>query len=174
MTQALSGAAIAAVIAVCWLLGRPRPKILRSTDTTAVAALNRGQMERLLDAPINAADANAPEGIGPGFGADQGQGLVFSGRALSWPRDQRERGLLLRQLDQQFLAGGEARRQAMALCAAWNHRDTLPLIRRGLRDSDPAVVGLAADAMAGFRGRTTAGVTAQPATKPPRNVSRTR
>jgi len=145
---------------VCWLLGRPRPKILRSTDTTAVAALNRGQMERLLDAPIHA--------------ADQGQGLVFSGGALSWPRDQRERGLLLRQLDQQFLAGGEARRQAMALCAAWNHRDTLPLIRRGLRDSDPAVVGLAADAMAGFRGRTTAGVTAQPATKPPRNVSRTR
>jgi hypothetical protein len=32
MTQALSGAAIAAVIAACWLLGRPRPKILRSTD----------------------------------------------------------------------------------------------------------------------------------------------
>jgi len=173
MTQALSGAAIAAVIAVCWLLGRPRPKILRSTDTTAVAALNRGQMERLLDSPAGASSTDTPEGWNTASDADQGD-LLFSSGALSWPRDQRERGLLLRQLDQQFQAGGEARRQAMALCVAWTHRDTLPLLRRGLRDSDPAVVGLAAEAMAGFRGRTAAQRAAQPATKPPRNVSRTR
>ncbi len=165
MTQALSGAAIAAVIAVCWLLGRPRPKILRSTDTSAVAALNRGQMELVLAA---SADANEDPDLGSADPA------MADDTTPSWPRDQRQRGLLLRQLEQQFLAGGEPRRQAIALCVAWNHRDTLPLIRRGLRDSDPSVVGLAAEAMAAFRGRSTAGASAQPTAKPPRNVSRTR
>jgi hypothetical protein len=172
MTQALSGAAIAAVIAVCWLLGRPRPKILRSTDTSAVAALNRGQMELVLEAAAGAATATAATDphAEPGSGAP----ALADGGTPSWPREQRQRGLLLRQLEQQFLAGGEPRRQAMALCGAWNHRDTLPLIRRGLRDSDPSVVGLAAEAMAAFRGRSTAGASAQPTARPPRNVSRTR
>jgi len=172
MTQALSGAAIAAVIAVCWLLGRPRPKILRSTDTSAVAALNRGQMELVLEAAGGAATATAATDQDPDPGSEDA--TLANGGTPSWPRDQRQRGLLLRQLEQQFLAGGEPRRQAMAVCGAWNHRDTLPLIRRGLRDSDPSVVGLAAEAMAAFRGRSTAAASAQPTAKPPRNVSRTR
>ena len=171
MTQALSGAAIAAVIAVCWLLGRPRPKILRSTDTSAVAALNRGQMELVLEASGGAATATAASDQDPDPGSENP--ALADGGTPSWPRDQRQRGLLLRQLEQQFLAGGEPRRQAMAVCGAWNHRDTLPLIRRGLRDSDQQVAALAAAAMVHFRGRSSA--TAQRvAAKPPRNVSRTR
>ena len=161
MTQALSGAAIAAVIAVCWLLGRPRPKILRSTDTSAVAALNRGQMELVLDRPID---------LGPGAEAATAAAM-FSG---CWPRDARERSLLLRELEHQYAAGGEARRQAIALAAAWCHRSALPLIRRGLRDSDPAVMAVAAEAMAAFRGRPTPIAPTQAAAKLPRNVSRTR
>ena len=171
MTQALSGAAIAAVIAACWLLGRPRPKILRSTDTSAVAALNRGQLERLLD-PSGAAPAAAS------LEAAADAAAAAAAAELCWPRSARDRAVLLRQLEQQFSRAGEPRRQALALAAAWGDRSTLPLIRRGLRDGDPAVVALAAQAMASFRGQPTAaggaGAAAQPAARAPRNVSRTR
>ena len=161
MTQALSGAAIAAVVAVCWLLGRPRPRILRSTDASAVAALNRSRMEWVL--------ARESEATEPGDAEPE----TVEAITLPAPADRRGRRRLLGQLEQQFLAGGEQRRQALAVCAAWRHRDTLPLLRRGLRDSDSQVAALAAEAMAHFRGRTAAPV--QPVqARPPRNVSRTR
>ena len=160
MTQALSGAAIAAVIAACWLLGRRRPTILKSTDASAVAALNRSRMELVL--PRNSQDA-APEPNAP----------VLDSRMLPAPADLRGRRQLLAQLEQQFQAGGEQRVQALAVCSAWRHRDALPLIRRGLRDSDCQVAALAAEAMAHFRGRSAAAPQPAPA-KAPRNVSRTR
>jgi hypothetical protein len=87
--------------------------------------------------------------------------------------DLRGRLQLLAQLEQQFQAGGEQRVQAIAVCSAWRHRDALPLIRRGLRDSDCQVAALAAEAMAHFRGRSLAAPQPAPA-KAPRNVSRTR
>ncbi|MFM7652871.1 MAG: HEAT repeat domain-containing protein [Vulcanococcus sp.] len=178
MTQALSGAAIAAVIAVCWLLGRPRPKLLRSTDASGVAALNRQQMERVVE---GVADASTAAVLGTEGPAEvQGEpflpGEVIPHLPLTsaslWPRNARDRGLLLAQLNAQFRLGGEARRQAMALGAAWGHRAALPLLRRGLRDTDPEVVALAAGAMERFRGSGVA--PAQPAARAPRNVSRTR
>ncbi|MEY2645855.1 MAG: hypothetical protein RLZZ611_2504 [Cyanobacteriota bacterium] len=176
MTQALSGAAIAAVLAVFWLLGRPRTRLLSTTDTSAVAALNRTQMERLLDpaAATGSEDAAAATPAALHHVRD------------GWPRDSRGRALLLRHLQEQFQQGGPLRRQAIATCVAWRNRATLPLIRRGLRDSDPAVVALAAEAMVEFRGRTSASGMAmapaahgtrtepQPVAKPPSNVSRTR
>ena len=160
MTQALSGAAIAAVIAACWLLGRRRPTILKSTDASAVAALNRSRMELVLpkDSPDSASEPDAP---------------VLESRVLPGPADLRGRRQLLAQLEQQFQAGGEQRVQALALCSTWRHRDALPLIRRGLRDSDCQVAALAAEAMAHFRGRSAAAPQPAPA-KAPRNVSRTR
>ena len=160
MTQALSGAAIAAVIAACWLLGRRRPTILKSTDASAVAALNRSRMELVL--PKDTQDS-APEADAP----------VFDSIVLPAAADLRGRRQLLAQLEQQFQAGGEQRVQALAVCSAWRHRDALPLIRRGLRDSDCQVAALAAEAMAHFRGRSAAAPQPAPA-KAPRNVSRTR
>jgi hypothetical protein len=160
MTQALSGAAIAAVIAVCWLLGRPRPKILRSTDASAVAALNRSRMELVLP--------KGKQESGPSPAGSNPIALALPGAA-----DLRGRRQLLSHLERQFQAGGEQRVQALALCSAWRHRDALPLIRRGLRDSDCQVAALAAEAMAHFRGRSAASPQSAPA-KAPRNVSRTR
>ena len=160
MTQALSGAAIAAVIAACWLLGRRRPTILKSTDASAVAALNRSRMELVL--PKDTQDS-APEPDAP----------VLASLVLPAAADLRGRRQLLAQLEQQFQAGCEQRVQALAVCSAWRHRDALPLIRRGLRDSNCQVAALAAEAMAHFRGRSAAAPQPAPA-KAPRNVSRTR
>ena len=156
MTQALSGAAIALVIAVCWVLGRPKRTILRSTDTSVIAALNRGQMELVIPAEVRAEAKR--------------QALAAQ---LPAPSDRRGRLELLQQLERSFLKGGLARREAMELCVAWGHRDALPLIRRGLRDTDSQVALLAAGAMDGFRGRTSPAVASAQAAKPPRNVSRT-
>jgi hypothetical protein len=164
MNQALSGAAIAAVIAVLWLLGRPRTTILRSTDTSAIAALNRSQMT-LVQGASGGEDNGATAPVAPA-------------PRHPWPAaaDLRGRRALLLQLERQFQAGGRERQWAMASCGAWGHRAALPLIQRGLRDADPQVSRLAAAAMDRFRGRSTAvgPGTAQPAAKPPRNVSRTR
>ena len=162
MTQALSGAAIAAVIAACWLLGRPRPKILRSTDASAVAALNRSRMELVVRRDGDTEPATAHDS----------QAAAAETILLPAAADLRGRRQLLMQLHQQFQAGGQQRRQALTVCAAWRHREALPLIRRGLRDSDCRVAALAAEAMQTFRGRP---VPAQAAAVPaPRNVSRTR
>ena len=161
MTQALSGAAIAAVIAVCWLLGRPRPKILRSTDASAVAALNRSQMELVLPHQGEERLSSEPGSLGA------------VAMALPGAADRRGRLQLLAQLERQFQLGGEPRRQALAVCSAWQHRDALPLIRRGLRDSDQQVAALAAQAMTRFRGRSSVGAAQSAPVKPPRNVSRT-
>jgi hypothetical protein len=125
-----------------------------------VAALNRSQMELVLPRQPETAS-----------GADSGS-HNSSSVALPNPADRRGRLQLLAQLERQFQQGGEPRRQALALCGAWQHRDALPLIRRGLRDSDQQVAALAAAAMVHFRGRSSAAQRA--AAKPPRNVSRTR
>ena len=171
MNQALTGAAAAAVIVVLWLLGRPRTTILRSTDTSAVAALNRSQMTLVQT-------AGSGDGAGPGSSTAAAPAAAAP-LALPAVGDLRARRQLLLQLEQQFQAGGPRRRQAMATCGAWGHRAALPLIQRGLRDGDPQVSQLAAQAMARFRGRSSAAsaAAASAAAQPlrlPRNVSRTR
>ena len=158
MTQALTGIVIAGVLAACWVLGRPKRNILRSTNASAIAALNRGQMELVI--PSDGSNSS-----------DQGSQDTVVLPAAS---DRRGRQQLLQQLEAQFRAGGEARRSAMAICQLWHHREALPLIRRGLRDADQVVVQLAADAMTHFRGRSSAPVAAAQPLKLPRNVSRTR
>jgi hypothetical protein len=158
MTQALTGIVLAGVVAACWVLGRPKRNILRSTDASAIAAINRSQMELVIPA-------------GAGAAKEQTSGLTVQ---LPAAHDRRGRGQLLKQLEGQFRAGGEARRSAMAVCQLWRHHEALPLIRRGLRDADPVVAALAADAMTHFRGRSSAPVAAAQPLKLPRNVSRMR
>jgi HEAT repeat protein len=73
---------------------------------------------------------------------------------------------------------GDRASRLLAIEAAhrWGDRLCLPLLRRGLRDTDPAVMRAAAVAIERFRGRTAAAPVApspQPAGRP-RRVARTR
>jgi len=71
------------------------------------------------------------------------------------------------------MAGPPAQRLAvLQQLAVQPDRACLPVIRLGLRDPHPAVVRLAAEAMASFRGRATAGVVAQPGIAEPRRLPR--
>ena len=158
MTQALTGIVIAGVLAAYWVLGRPKRNILRSTDASGIAALNRGQMELVI----------------PSDGSNSSNQGSQDTVVLPAASDRRGRHQLLQQLEQQFRAGGEQRRTAMTICQLWCHREALPLIRRGLRDADQVVAQLAAEAMTHFRGRSSLPVASPQPLKLPRNVSRMR
>lgn len=69
--------------------------------------------------------------------------------------------------------GGADRRLAMQQAGRWGDPAVLPLLRRGLRDADPAVMAAAARGMERFRGKPGSWLAVQ--TSPlPRRVARTR
>lgn len=155
MSQAYVGGAAAVVLAaVLYAVGRkPSKPFLRNPDVTSVAALNRAQVEL-----VQAAVADA----GRGEGDDQGdwQPPASSGEVLA----------LQKQLRAAMNAGPDERLEAVTLAGRWGHRDLLPLLRRGLRDSDSRVVEAAAAALDGRRGAPVRQVAK--AGRPPRNVAR--
>jgi len=148
-----------------WLAGRrPRP-LLKSTDTREVAALNRAQNTLVWKARQASPAEDSANASAGGTG-----GLRRAGEALEdgWAPAQplaplssarlspAQRQAWLRELRRHERAGGPMRLAAMRRARAWGSRDTLPLLRRGLRDTDPAVVREAALAMEAFRGRSSA------------------
>ncbi len=191
MTQALSGGAIALVLVVFWLLGRPKPKLMRSTDGSSVAALNRAQMELVQSDSGAESPPPPPAPAGPEAGTrpvqpgatgmaprPEGPGASPLGSTTAGParplRSGRDSHVLLASLKAAYALGGSHRRQALETCLAWGHRAALPLLHRGLRDADPVVVALAARGLDRFRGRSGAGVAPPQVARLPRNVARTR
>ncbi len=188
MTQALSGGAVALVLLVLWLLRRPRPQLMRSTDGASVAALNRVQMELVVPEPeaeealgrvvVLQSEAPLAPATGPGPGplgiAGAGSSLAGSQSLSPQPRSLRETSVLLASLKAGYALGGSARRQALETCLAWGHRSALPLLHLGLRDADPVVAGLAARGLDRFRGRSGPSAAPVQAARLPRNVARTR
>jgi len=178
MTQALSGGAVALVLLVLWLLRRPRPQLMRSTDGAAVAALNRIQMELVVTEPasgMGSSPLSAVRFLPEPTVAPGSLGTALSpGLPQLQPRSLREVNAQLASLKAGYALGGPARRQALETCLAWGHRSALPLLHLGLRDADPVVAGLAARGLDRFRGRS--GPSAGPfqAARLPRNVARTR
>ncbi len=153
--------AAAALCLVLWLLRRPRPRLMPVDDGTAVAALNRAQIEQLRPPRAAAPDLQATAG----------------GAAVSpLPSDERERVRFLRQLNAACRGSDAERRAAMSACLRWGDRAALPLLLRGRRDPDPHVAELAALGLERFRGRSAAAVALPIAQAEglPRNVARTR
>jgi hypothetical protein len=197
MPASILATVAAALLAAAWLLGRRRPAVVRQLDTSAVAALNRAQIALVqggLDRPAAAperGDEAASLAVGapgrfangapaPGRGATKTGGWADGWAAglpplhagLIPPGDQRLR--FRAQLQARFQQGGAARLQAIQLAHRWGDRSLLPLLRRGLRDPDPAVVRAAAAAIDRYRGRPSPSAVGplQPAGRP-RRVART-
>jgi hypothetical protein len=178
MNPSLFGLLTALALATgLWLAGRrPRP-LLKSTDTREVAALNRAQNALVQEA------RQAPQSRGTSPRAllslaasqtawqDSDDGWAPAERLPTLPSQRlsaAERQAWLRELRRHERAGGRQRLAAMRRASTWGHREVLPLLRRGLRDTDPAVAREAALAMEAFRRRPVQGATA------PRKVARTR
>ena len=160
MNPSVLGGGAALLLVLVWLIIRRKPvTVLRSTDASAVAALNRAQIAQVV--PLAPADESV----------DASVAAVAGTATLSFPAagDARGRAALLQTLRLQLQGSTPERLDAMRTAAGWGDRAVLPLLRRGLRDVDPQVVLAAAAGMASFRGRTAA-----PAQPTLRRVSRTR
>lgn len=80
------------------------------------------------------------------------QPAVVPGTGQSRPSGPQQRRQMLRYLKSAYDKGSNARLAAMEDMVAWGHPACLPLLRRGLRDADLRVVGLAACGLERFRG----------------------
>jgi hypothetical protein len=152
--------AVAAFLAVLiWVVSRRKPTPFASLDASAVAALNRAQISLVQH---NLVEQNAE--------------LSSSTSTASWvlPVDPRGQAAFLKGLHAQLAGDTGERLAAMQAARAWGHRATLPLLKRGLRDANLEVVLEAAQAMEGFRGRSTPVVSSKPQPRLPRNAALTR
>ncbi|MFM7674808.1 MAG: HEAT repeat domain-containing protein [Synechococcus sp.] len=180
MNPSLLGGAFALLLVLFWWGGRSRPRVLGSRDASAVAALNRQQIERL--AQLDTLGSSEPEG---GSDPPEDPDPTVSGGSLlpppQVPQRARWRRQRLRWLEAQLRGGPLQRRGALQELQRWSDPAALPLLRRSLRDPDPAVVQLAALGLERFRGRARLGpqpltpsTTGALAASRPRNVARTR
>lgn len=159
MPSTLSVAGAFALFVVLWLLGRPRPTLTSRQDSSAIAALNREQIVRVLD-PVPANDRAVVSALES---------------TVPLPRTPGERQRFLAQLDRWSRGSNDDRLRAMRASAAWGQRSALPVLLRGRHDPDPRVSLAAAQALERFRGRSAASGQGDPqALRAPRNVSRTR
>ena len=102
---------------------RPAKPLLRSTDVSDVAELNRAQLELVIESS-ESPDADAspePEAWQP-------------------PSTMRDRYALQSQLRKSMEQGPDQRLEAIRVAALWGGAIALPVLRRGLRDSDSRVV----------------------------------
>lgn len=156
--------ALAAFLAVLiWVVSRRKPTPFASLDASAVAALNRAQISLV---QLNLVDPKA----------ELSSATSSSTNSASWtlPADPREQAAFLKGLHAQLAGDTGERLAAMQAARAWGHRATLPLLNRGLRDSNLAVVLEAAQAMERFRGRCTPVGSPKPQPRLPRNAALTR
>ncbi|WP_043368794.1 HEAT repeat domain-containing protein [Cyanobium sp. PCC 7001] len=167
------GAAAAVLALLFWLLRRRRPAVvLRSTDASAVAALNRAQMTE--SAAADQAERGVRARQDPGSDGRAGDLETAEAWPQPWrPPDLHERGRVLRDLHQRLRGDDATRLTAMRVARLWGDPCVVSLLRRGLRDPDPAVMREAALGLERFRGRTAVPQPADPAPPLPRNVART-
>lgn len=168
MPPSIPVALLMLLLAGGWVLGRRRVRpCLRSTDATAVAELNRSQIERLRLPPASPdaigeptlALTPAPSGAMAGVSPEVEIVAAASAPASLWDGGRRSR---LPQLQAWMLSSREQRLQALQIARQSSRDEALPLLRLGLRDPDPAVMAAAAAAMVRFRGRAAAGSQQRP------------
>ncbi len=194
MHPSLAALLVAAVLSAGWLLGRRRGPLVRNPDTHDVAALNRAQIalvqsggasQPLLGLP----SASRPPGRTGTAGAElpSGPAAVASvvpgsllpgtapGAAGGGSSAFRSPATFLTALEGLYRGDAASRLQAIQAAHRWGDRRSLPLLRRGLRDADPAVMLAAARAIERFRGRPAASAVKAVAYRSasPRKVSRT-
>lgn len=162
MNASLPAALLLLFLACGWWLGRRRSRpFLRSTDTTAVAELNRAQIERLLLRAPSSAEVEVQAAEPAGVSLLDASAVVSAAEVPlnALPLEPRVRLRRLRQMQAWMRGSREQRLRALAMARLSSQRDVLPLLRLGLRDPDPAVMASAAAGMARFRGRPAAAQT---------------
>ncbi len=96
----------------------------------------------------------------------------FSDEKSDWeaPKTLQEKLNLKRELNKAINSDPDHRLQAVTIAGLWGHKSALPILRRGLKDSDLRVVGAAAALIQKHRNFQRI----QTVGRPPRNVARMR
>ncbi len=154
MQNVLLPGAVGLLAVFLWLQRKPVKPMLSSTDASAVAQLNRTQLELVIEA--------------------ERRSKTKDDDLSNWTRPVTVQETISLQQALRFgmNAGPEERLLAVRQAACWGHRSVLPLLRRALHDSDPRVVEAAALAIEPFRSSPHRKVVQ--VSRPPRNVSRMR
>lgn len=154
MQNVLVPGAVGLLAVFLWLQRKPVKPMLSSTDASAIAQLNRTQLELVIEA--------------------EQRSKTKDDDLSNWTRPVTVQETISLQQALRFgmNAGPEERLLAVRQAACWGHRSVLPLLRRALHDSDPRVVEAAALAIEPFRSSPHRKVVQ--ASRPPRNVSRMR
>lgn len=154
MQNVLLPVAVGLLAVFLWLQRKPVKPMLSSTDASAVAQLNRTQLELVIEA--------------------EQRSKTKDDDLSNWTRPVTVQETISLQQALRFgmNAGPEERLLAVRQAACWGHRSVLPLLRRALHDSDPRVVEAAALAIEPFRSSPHRKVVQ--VSRPPRNVSRMR
>lgn len=171
MNPSLLAALGAFLVVVLWWRGRSRPvlPLVRNPDTSAVAALNRAQIALVQSGGARGGEAAAAASpaAAPGSGAGElpawqaagsagGAAAALAALPLPPRHDSHRQRLFRSRLQGGFAAGGRQRLEAIRQARRWGHPSILPLLRQGLRATDPQVVQESAAALHRFRGRTPA------------------
>ena len=138
---------------------RPAKPLLRSTDVSGVVELNRAQLELVIE-PSASSEPPVPS-----------EGDAWQD-AWQPPATARDKAVLQNQLRLRMNQGPDQRLEAVRLAARWGGAQALPVLRRGLRDSDSRVVLEAAAAMESLR--SVRAIQPAASARPPRNVARMR
>ena len=177
MNPSLLAALGAFLVVVLLWRGRLRPAapLVRNEDTSAVAALNRAQIALVKSGGARGVEPGAAAADGAqahGAGTAATAAAALAALALPPRHDSHLQRLYRSQLQSGFQAGGRMRLEAIRQARRWGPPSMLPLLRQGLRSTDPLVVQEAAAALQRFRGRPLPA--AQPPAARPRSVARTR
>ena len=160
MNQVLAGSAALVLAIVLWGLGR-KPKSLSMTAKTSW---------------MNSSLSTLPTLVGIDSSDSTFQNASKERSNIHWqpPQNIKERIILTKNLHKAISSHPEDRLHAVSIASLWGHPSVLPVLRRGLKDSNAQVVQTAAAALQNHRGKTTIWNKPQDTLRPPLNVSRMR
>ena len=160
MNQALAGATALIIAVLLWGFGKkPRGGFIQHNGQKNIKAHNFEQIALV----HNSQESSIQKAI------------VHLINETEWepPKNTQERIILRKQLQKLFTGNPDERLQAVTLSDLWGHTTVLPILRKGLRDSDSRVMAKAASALEKHRGVPTSTNNGQEkgTLRPPRNVA---
>ncbi len=162
MNQVFAGVAALIIALTLWGLGK-KPRSLLITKSTQNQWNGPGQEQ--LSLVTNAISAKR----------NQDENKYFHKSKWHPPQTMQERISLQKQLKKLISGNPEERLEAITLSKAWGHTTILPILRKGLKDSDGRVVAMAASAIEKFRKVPNLQNDQKSTVRlPPRNVARMR
>ena len=159
MNQVLAGATALIIAGLLWGFGKkPRGGFIQHKDQKYIKAHNFEQ--------IGLVHSSQESSIK--------KSIVHVINETDWepPKNPQER-IILRELLQKLITGSpDERLQAVTISDLWGHATILPILRKGLRDSDSRVIAKAASALEKHRGVPISTNSQEEGTpRPPRNVA---